>query len=346
MDFKLNYKQYSDFINIANNVFYPLKNFVNKKEFISILEKQKIKNKFFPFPIFFGLNKNQFNKIKKKDKLIFFYKSKKIAIIDNLKFYSLSTKKIGRKIYGKKFENHPYFKIFSKDNYIFLNFNIKKKFKHKTEPDNFVSPSKFKKKIKYIKYLSSFHSRNVPHAAHQWIHKKLLIKYGGLLIHPLIGQYQKGEYKDSIIMETNIKASKFLKNNKVFCIPFLSYPRYGGPLEAALHAIVRRNYGCTHFWVGRDHAGYKNFFSKYQSQRYCKTNQRKLGINIISEREPFFCKKHNIITNKCKNKNCENNKILISGTKIRKYLLNKNKIPNYLMSKKISRLINLNSLIR
>ena len=57
MDFKLNYKQYSDFINIANNVFYPLKNFVNKKEFISILEKQKIKNKFFPFPIFLVLIK-------------------------------------------------------------------------------------------------------------------------------------------------------------------------------------------------------------------------------------------------------------------------------------------------
>ena len=95
MDFKLNYKQYSDFINITNNVFYPLKNFVNEKEFKSILEKQKIKNKFFPFPIFFGLDKNQFNKIKKKDKLIFFYKSKKIAIIDNLKFYSLNSKKIG-----------------------------------------------------------------------------------------------------------------------------------------------------------------------------------------------------------------------------------------------------------
>ena len=54
MDFKLNYKQYSDFINIANNVFYPLKNFVNKKEFISILEKQKIKNKFFLFRFFWS----------------------------------------------------------------------------------------------------------------------------------------------------------------------------------------------------------------------------------------------------------------------------------------------------
>ena len=64
MDFKLNYKQYSDFINIANNVFYPLKISLIKRIYI-YFRKQKIKNKFFPFPIFFGLNKNQFNKIKK-----------------------------------------------------------------------------------------------------------------------------------------------------------------------------------------------------------------------------------------------------------------------------------------
>ena len=58
MKFKLNYKQYSDFINITNNVFYPLKNFVNEQEFKSILRKQKIRNKFFPFPIFLVLKKN------------------------------------------------------------------------------------------------------------------------------------------------------------------------------------------------------------------------------------------------------------------------------------------------
>ena len=56
-------------------------------------------------------------------------------------------------------------------------------------------------------------------------------------------------------------------------IPFFSYPRYGGP-KAALHAVVRKNYGCTHFWVGRDHAGYKNFFKKYESQKFCKKNEK------------------------------------------------------------------------
>ena len=104
----------------------------------------------------------------------------------------------------------------------------------------------------------------------------MIKKFGSLLIHPLIGQYKKGEYKDSYIMKTNFLAKKILNNKNVFCLPFFSYPRYGGPLEATLHAIVRKNYGCTHFWVGRDHAGYKKFFSKYQSQKFCDTIKRKL----------------------------------------------------------------------
>jgi sulfate adenylyltransferase len=346
MKFKLNYKQYSDFVNLTNNVFYPLKNFVNKQEFNSILQKQKIKNKFFPFPIFFSLKKNQFDKIKDKENLTFVYKSKNIAIVNKLEFFSINSDLFGKKIFGKRFKEHPYYKMIIKENYFFLNFNITKKFKYKIKSEDFVSPLNFKKKFKNIKYLASFHTRNVPHNAHQWIHRLLLKKFGSLLIHPLVGQYKKGEYKGATIMKTNIKASKVLKNKKVFCLPFLSYPRYGGPLEAALHAIVRRNYGCTHFWVGRDHAGYKDFFSLYQSQNYCKKKQQKLAIGIICEKEPFFCKTHNTITNKCKNIDCEKNKILISGTKIRKYLLSKKKIPTHLMSKNISTLINSTSLIQ
>ena len=304
MKFKLNYKQYSDFINLTNNVFYPLTNFVNKQEFDSILQKQKLKKKFFSFPIFFGLRKDQFNKVKDKKQLTLVYKSKNIAIINKLDFFSINSTLFGRKIFGKKFNNHPYYKLFVDENFIFLNFNIIKKFNNNILFKEFTSPINFKKKIKKIKNIASFHTRNVPHNAHLWIHKLLLKKFKSLLIQPLIGQYKKGEYKDSLIMKTNIKASKILKNKNVFCLPFLSYPRYGGPLEAALHAMVRYNYGCTHFWVGRDHAGYKNFFSKYQSQRYCKKIQQKLKINIVSEKEPFFCKTHNIVTNKCKCKSC------------------------------------------
>ena len=81
----------------------------------------------------------------------------------------------------------------------------------------------------------------------------------------MIGQYKKNEYSDELIINSNKLAASLFKSKKVISIPFFSYPRYAGYREAALHAVVRKNYGCTHFWVGRDHAGYKNFYGYDQS---------------------------------------------------------------------------------
>ncbi len=345
MKFKLNYKHYSDFLNLTNDVFYPLKNFVSKEEFNFILKRKIFNKKFFPFPIFFGLSKEQFRKIKNKKDLILIFKSKKIAKINKLNFFHISHNLFGKKIFGKNFINHPYYKVFKKENYIFLNFNILKKYKEQNLLKDFIAPKVFKKKIKRIGFLPGFHTRNAPHTAHQWIHEYLFKKYGSLLIQPLIGQYKKGEYKNNYIMKTNQKAVEIISSKKVFCLPFFSYPRYGGPRESALHAIVRKNYGCTHFWVGRDHAGYKNFYSKYQSQKFCKFFKRKIGINIISEKEPYFCKKNQRIGNNFK-KSSNKDKIFISGTKIRNYILRKKPIPKYMMSPKISNLLGYNSLIK
>ena len=345
MKFKLNYKQYSDFLNLTNDIFYPLKNFVNKNEFTLILKRKIFNKRFFPFPIFFGLSRKQFKKIKNNKDLILVYKSKKIAKIDNLNFFHMRHTLFGQKIFGNKFNTHPYYKVFKKENYIFLNFNIVKKYRGQNLLKNFVTPKVFKKKIKRIKLLPGFHTRNAPHAAHQWIHKYLFKRYGSLLIQPLIGQYKKGEYKDYYIMKTNQKAVEIFKSKKVFCLPFFSYPRYGGPREAALHAIVRKNYGCSHFWVGRDHAGYKNFFSKYQSQKFCKFIKKKLGINIISEKEPYYSKKYHRVGNNFK-KSFNKDKIFISGTKIRNFFLRNKPVPKYMMSPKISNILGYHSLIK
>ena len=78
---------------------------------------------------------------------------------------------------------------------------------------------------------------------------------------------------------------------------------------------------------------------------YCKSIEKKLGIKIVSEKEPFYCKIHKTITNKCKSIICNKKKILISGTKIRNKLIKNKKIPSYLMSEDISKIINSKSLI-
>lgn len=341
--------QFSDLLNLLNDVFFPLENFVTKKEFLDIINNKKFKTKFFPFPVFFGVRKQIYTNFKNKNNINLYYDKKYLMNIYNIKFYNLDKSKICKKLYGKNYLKHPYSKIFIKENYRFISFDYreinKKNLKHKY----FFSPSVFKMKIKKnkISTLASFHTRNVPHKAHEWIHNFLFKKFGALLIQPLIGQYKRGEYSDDLIIKTNKLASKKFNSNKVFSIPFFSYPRYAGFREAALHALVRKNYGCSHFWVGRDHAGIKNFYGYKQSQKFCYKYQKKLKIKIIPGNEPIYCSKCKTIKNiKCINKNChEKYKIKISGSKIRRFLKLNKRIPSYLMDTKISKLLSKKSLI-
>tara|TARA_Y100000996_G_C22555229_1_gene655302 strand:- start:739 stop:1794 length:1056 start_codon:yes stop_codon:yes gene_type:complete len=341
--------QFSDLLNLFNDVFSPLKNFVTKKEFLSIINNNRLNSKFFPFPIYFGVTKQIYIRFKKKDNFDLYYNNKYLMNIYNVNFYNLDKKKICKKIYGNNYLKHPYSNKFIKENYRFVSFDYrkinKKNFKHKY----FISPLILKKKIKKnnISTLSSFHTRNVPHKAHQWIHDFLFNKFGALLIQPLIGQYKKGEYSDELIFKTNKLASKEFNSNKVFSIPFFSYPRYAGYREAALHALVRKNYGCSHFWVGRDHAGIKDFYGYKQSQKFCYKHQKKLNIKIIPGNEPVYCSNCKTIKNtKCLNKNClKKYKVKISGSKIRGLLRQNKKIPGYLMDLKISKLLSKKSLI-
>tara|TARA_B100001057_G_scaffold495577_1_gene594957 strand:+ start:35694 stop:36728 length:1035 start_codon:yes stop_codon:yes gene_type:complete len=340
--FNLNQNQFSDIINLTNNVFFPLTNFVNKSQFENIVQKMKLGNKFFPYPVFFGINKNKFNKYKNEQKLILFYKLNPIVEINDIIFFDYDKKKFGKTIYGKNFKKHPYYKKFNQENYKFLHFNFYKIHKINFYSKFFVSPKNFLKKTK-TRLLPAFHTRNVPHAAHQRIHKILIKRFNSLLIQPLIGQYKPGEYKDKVIINLNKIAAKSYKNKNIFVIPFFSYPRYGGPREAALHAIVRKNYGCSHFWVGRDHAGYKNFFKKYESQNFCKKIQKKLKIKIVGEKEYYYCSNNSTIVNNCK---CKHNcKISISGTNVRQKVIANKNIPQIFMSELISRYLKKNSLI-
>ena len=108
--------------------------------------------------------------------------------------------------------------------------------------------------------------------------------------------------------------------------------RYAGPREAIFHAIIRRNYGCTHFIVGRDHAGVGNYYGKYAAHELLKTIDHELGIKIMYLNGPFYCSIcDGIVTEKtCKHIiNSPENTFQISGSYIRE-ILSKKEVPNKL----------------
>lgn len=337
----------SEIYNLKFKVYYPLLKFVSKKEFLSITIKMELdKNVFFPIPIYLSLPN-----IKKNTKIIKIYYKKKYICnlnVNNIYKFTKPTKlKIGEKLFSTKDLNHPGYKKFLEDGNNFIDCKINN-FKFHKNLINFHQPSKIKKYIikNKITSLVGFHTRNVPHKSHEWIHKYGISCCKNLLIQPLIGQYRKGEYKEDIIIKLNkyIVKNIYKKKNVIFSI-FNSFPRYAGPREACFHAIVRKNYGCTHFLVGRDHAGVGNYYNKYSSQKLSKKLESKLGIKIITFKEPVMCKNcNNIYSNKCEKCNFNKN-IKISGSLIRKKIINKEKISSKFMHKSLSKFLNKNSII-
>ena len=343
MKIHINKKILSDFINLKNNVFYPLSEFCDEKEAISIIRKMKTPSKkFFPIPILLPFSLGQKKKVENLKFVNIYYKNYFVAKILIKKFFKIKTEDI-KKLYGTSYKKNPSVNYLFNVNNFFIACKIRKFNSKIINKINFSRPSDIKRKINK-KSCVGFHTRNAPHVAHEWIHRYGLKKCEKILIQPIIGQYVKGEYREKVLIKTNFISSNMLGKKAIFGL-FFSYPRYGGPREAMLHAIVRKNYGCSHFLVGRDHAGYKNLYKKYISQETCYKFQKKLGIKIVKFKEPFLCKKCKKITNtKCNI--CKTfSKFLISGTNIKNLIKQDKKIPKNLMSLKISKYLNIKSLI-
>ena len=342
-----------DIVNINFNVFNPITNFMSKRNIVSVIESYNLSNNvFFPLPIYLDIDDKAYKSAKKENSLDIFFNNVKICDVNINSIYQLSNKeKLGAKLFGTKDKNHPGLNNFLKSKKFFVEGKIENFNNNILRKLFFSNPKKVLLKIKKagFKTVAGFHTRNAPHKGHEWIHNYGLKICDALMIQPLIGQFRKNEYSERAIVETNKKLIKGLYKNKKIFLEFLNYyPRYAGPREALFHAITRKNYGCTHFLVGRDHAGAvnaygKNYYKKYESQKICKKYQSKIGIKIITFDEPYFC-------NACKNvvNNCShsyNKKILISGTKIRKQIVSGKKISKNLMQEGISNILSRNSII-
>lgn len=171
--------------------------------------------------------------------------------------------------------------------------------------------------------VAGFQTRNAIHKAHEHLQRTALEFCDGLFINPLIGWKKSGDFtQDAVKIAYQTMMEQFYPAEKVHLDFLKTQMRYAGPREAIFHAIIRRNLGCTHFIIGRDHAGVGGYYGNYDAHQLAQEIQQKgdLGINLLLLREPYYCKRcGQIVTDKhCVHK--EADKIHISGTMIRQCL--------------------------
>jgi ATP sulfurylase len=139
--------------------------------------------------------------------------------------------------------------------------------------------------------VTGFQTRNLGHKAHEHLQKIGLELTDGLLIHPLIGWKKKGDMQPEVILEGyEILIENYYPREKVLLAGLTTAMRYAGPREALFHAIIRRNFGCTHFIVGRDHAGVGGYYEKYAAHRiFDRFTTDELGITPLRLHGPCYC---------------------------------------------------------
>lgn len=287
---------------IVFGVFSPLEGFMNENNYRYVLEHMYLENNVaWPFPIVLDVDENKAKLISTDDRVLLIDSANTpIALMDVEDKYNYNKKEFAEKVYGTVDENHPGVNnVFNlKDillgGEIFLINEPKSVY-----PELDLKPIETRVLFKEKKWdrVVAFQTRNPPHLGHEYVQKAGLTYVDGLFINPVIGKKKIGDFLDEVIIRAyQILIKEYYPKDRVVLSTFETEMRYAGPKEAIFHAIARKNFGCDHIIIGRDHAGVGDYYGPYDAHKIFDLFPD-LGIEPIKFRSFSKCSKCDSIVN-------------------------------------------------
>lgn len=266
LEIKVNQRRVKEIENIATGVYSPLEGFLVQNDLDNVMDSMRLSNdQAWTIPIILDITNEEAKKVSIGDTVRLNSGDQFIATMDVEDKYSFNKKELAEKVYGTTDMHHPGVTEAFKLKDILLGGTINLVDSPKSlYPRYHLSPAGTRKSFddRGWKTIVGFQTRNVPHVGHEYVQKTALTFVDGLFINPVIGRKKPGDFKDEVILQTYrvLIDNYYLKERAMLAI-LQTEMRYAGPREAIFHAIIRKNYGCTHFILGRDHAGVGNFYS-------------------------------------------------------------------------------------
>lgn len=327
--------------NIIEGVYYPLKGFLRENDLLSVLAKMRLENgSVWSMPIVLDVDKETADEIGRESSVtIANPEGEDIFILENISIYPFDKKFHNEKLFGTSDENHPGVrKVLTLKDFL-LGGDLKMLSSKKTARKDYFSPDETREIFKKNGWANvvAFQTRNPPHRSHEHLQKTALKNVDGLFLSPVIGPKKEGDFRDEHILRSyEILIEKYYPEKKVHLGTFHTFMRYAGPKEAVFHALVRRNFGCTHMIIGRDHAGVGDYYDSYAAHHiFDNFTSDELGITILKYENAHFCEGCQEVVFEGQCKHGEERKVQVSGTKLREKFQNKEEIHEGLMRKEV-----------
>ncbi len=329
--------------NIAYGVFSPLKGFLVENELESVLDHGRLLDDTpWTIPIVLDVSKKEIEGITHGDMLGLVYDGRPVATLEVEEIYDYDKARFSESVFGTKDAAHPGVAKVNGMNDLLLGGRIRL-FDDIGNPYSDYTLHPKETRILFAekgwRSIVAFQTRNAPHLGHEYVQKTALSIVDGIFINPLIGKKKPGDFKDEVILTSYnaLMRNYYLRKYAVMAVLHTEM-RYGGPKEAIHHAIMRKNFGCTHFIVGRDHAGVGDYYGPFDAH-YIFEEYPDLSIMPITFKSFFYCNKCNSIANDKVCPHGPEDQIIFAGRKIREMLQNGETPPSDMMRPEVAKTI-------